>query len=93
MRQFIVKRWLAETVVAHGQEFYPHRLPGFVAVSDIERVGLVTYLIDGGNCEIITLDSLRPGLGVGTALIEAVKAIAQEAGCDRLWLMTTNDNL
>jgi len=36
---------------------------------------------------------LRPGLGVGTALIEAVKAIVQEAGCDRLWLMTTNDNL
>jgi ribosomal protein S18 acetylase RimI-like enzyme len=93
VKQFIVKRWHAETVVAHGQEFYPRRLPGFVAVSDIECIGLVTYLIDGGSCEIITLDSLRPGLGVGTALIEAVKAIAQEAGCDSLWLMTTNDNL
>lgn len=93
VKQFIVKRWHSETVVAHGQEFYPHRLPGFVAVSDIERIGLVTYRIGGGSCEIITLDSLRPGLGVGTALIEAVKAIAHEAGCNRLWLMTTNDNL
>jgi hypothetical protein len=35
----------------------------------------------------------HPGQGVGTALIEAVKVAAIEAGCRRLWLMTTNDNL
>lgn len=93
VRQFMVQRWHAETVVAHGQEFYPHLLPGFVAVLDIERIGLVTYRIDRGSCEIITLDSLRPGLGVGTALIEAVKTVAQETACDRLWLIATNDNL
>jgi RimJ/RimL family protein N-acetyltransferase len=30
---------------------------------------------------------------VGTALIEAVTEAAREAGCRRLWLITTNDNL
>jgi ribosomal protein S18 acetylase RimI-like enzyme len=44
-------------------------------------------------CEIVTLNSLRPGQGIGTALIEAVKAAASAAGCLRLWLITTNDNL
>ena len=31
--------------------------------------------------------------GVGTALIKAVIAAARAAGCRRLWLITTNDNL
>jgi N-acetylglutamate synthase-like GNAT family acetyltransferase len=33
------------------------------------------------------------GQGVGTALIEEVKAEARSQGCTRLWLITTNDNL
>jgi ribosomal protein S18 acetylase RimI-like enzyme len=55
--------------------------------------GLVTYHIAGNGCEIVTLDSLRPSLGIGTTLIESVKAAAGAAGCRRLWLITTNDNL
>ena len=30
--------------------------------------------------------------GTGTALIEAVERLAADAGCDRLWVITTNDN-
>jgi DNA-3-methyladenine glycosylase I len=32
-------------------------------------------------------------MGIGTALIDAVKVAAAEAGCRRLWLVTTNDNM
>ena len=32
-------------------------------------------------------------MGVGTALIEAVKTVGQQRGYKRLWLVTTNDNL
>ena len=56
-------------------------------------LGLVTYHVDEDACEIVTIDSLVPSRGVGTALIEAVKVAAIEAGCKRLWLITTNDNL
>ena len=49
--------------------------------------------IAGDACEIVTLDSLIEGQGIGTTLIEAVKAAAEAAGCRRLWLVTTNDNL
>ena len=31
--------------------------------------------------------------GVGTALVEAVRARALDAGCGLLWVVTTNDNV
>ena len=31
--------------------------------------------------------------GVGTALLDAVRDAAVQAGCRRIWLITTNDNL
>ncbi|NMG08227.1 GNAT family N-acetyltransferase [Brasilonema sp. UFV-L1] len=93
VKHFTVNHWSADTVVAHGKVFSPHLLPGFVAILNNERIGLVTYHICDGSCEIITLDSLHHGIGVGTALIEAVKVEARQAGCQRLWLVTTNDNL
>jgi GNAT superfamily N-acetyltransferase len=89
----IASRWGSHVVVAHGTVYRPAGLPGFVARRDGEWVGLVTYHIAGGACEIISLDSLQPGIGVGTALLDAVERAARGAGCIRLWLITTNDNL
>jgi GNAT superfamily N-acetyltransferase len=67
-------------------------LPGFIATHYSKPVGLVTYRIDGNECEIVTMNSLLEGIGIGSALIAAVKNVAAEAGCKRLWLITTNDN-
>ncbi|MBI5879019.1 MAG: GNAT family N-acetyltransferase [Chloroflexi bacterium] len=89
----ITRRWGAETVVAHGRTYRPHMLDGFAAVLAGEIVGLLTFTVDGDACEIVTLDSLRQGAGVGTALIAAMRDEAQRRGCRRLWLITTNDNL
>lgn len=93
----IAESWGAETVVVHrrpigGTVFHPAELPGFVAEVGEEIVGLLTYHIEGQECEIVTLDSWREGLGVGSALIEAMTQAARQAGCRRLWLITTNDN-
>lgn len=93
IRQHVTATWHAEIVVAHGEVFRPHELPGFIALADGEAVGLVTYRIDGDGCEIVTIDSIRPGGGIGTRLIDTVKEVALRAGCGRLWLLTTNDNL
>jgi GNAT superfamily N-acetyltransferase len=91
--QFITERWGAEFVVAHYEVLHCRDLPGFVATDGEEKVGLLTYTIIGNDCEIVSLDSLRPCTGVGTGLIDAVKGIAIEFGCKRLWLVTTNDNM
>jgi len=80
-------------VVAHGQVYFPARLPGFVALIGGERIGLLTYIITGGECEVVTLNSVQEKRGAGTALIEAIEGAARDAGCRRIWLITTNDNL
>ena len=90
---FIAERWGAETVVAHGTVYRPSELPGFVALIDGERAGLVTYHVDGAAREIVSIDSTQPGRGIGSALIAAVKQEARQQGCRRVWLITTNDNL
>lgn len=89
----LVEHWGSQLVVSRGQIHDPSQLSGFIAISTGKRVGLVTYRVDGEDCEIVTLDSWQENIGVGTALIDAVKRVAIEAGCSRLWLITTNDNL
>jgi ADP-ribose pyrophosphatase YjhB (NUDIX family)/GNAT superfamily N-acetyltransferase len=90
---FIRERWGSDVVVGRGLVHRPECLPGFVAVADNGRVGLATYEITDASCELVTLDSVLANRGVGTALIRAVIDAAVEAGCERLWLITTNDNL
>src|SRR5574341_89696 len=90
--QFIREHWGAEIVVARGAIYRPSDLPGFAALGD-NPIGLITYRIEGDACEIVTLDSLEPNHGIGSALIEHVVGAARASGCRRVWLITTNDNL
>jgi ribosomal protein S18 acetylase RimI-like enzyme len=92
-KQFLAEQWGTDFVIAHGVVYHPRELPGFVAMRNDTPVGLLTYNIEGDSCEIVTIDSLAPSSGIGTALIEAVKAEALRSHCRRLWLITTNDNL
>ena len=66
-------------------------LPGFVAEEDGGPRGLATYRVGGDECELAFIEAFERGRGVGTALLEAVRAAA--AGCARIWVVTTNDNL
>ena len=56
-------------------------------------VGYALYEIAQGQCELLVLQSMVENTGVGTALINAVIDVARAAGCVRVWLITTNDNL
>jgi GNAT superfamily N-acetyltransferase len=69
----------------------PAELAGFVAIHADERLGLITYRTTNEDCEVVTLNSLRPGGGTGTALLRAVKQLADGRGI-RLWLITTDEN-
>ena len=90
----IVRGWGADFVVTCGRKVFPADIDGFYAVTDNgEKVGLATYEIVDDQCEVVTLDALRKFPGIGTALIEKVALAARDAGCRRLWLVTTNDNL
>ena len=87
------ERWGAKEIVSRGRLRDASELPGFAAVDSGRPIGLVTYAVEGDSCELVTLDSLAEGAGVGSALLEAAVEVARAGGCRRLWLITTNDNL
>ena len=66
--------------------------PGYTAMRNNTLSGLITYNIEDQECEITSLNSLEEGIGIGTSLVEAVRNKAREAGCSRLFVITTNDN-
>ncbi|MDR9451476.1 MAG: GNAT family N-acetyltransferase, partial [Acidimicrobiia bacterium] len=55
-------------------------------------LGVLQYQRSGNDIEIVILISTVRRQGVGRALVEAAQAMGREAGCHRLWLITTNDN-
>ena len=93
LRQFWKENWGDEFVVAHGVVYRPDNLDGFIAFEGREWIGGITYDFSGSDCEIISLDSLREGQGLGTLLIEKAIGAARVRGCQRIFLITTNDNL
>lgn len=67
--------------------------PALLAERDGELAGVLTYVVDGDSCEVLTLHATERFGGVGTALLQAVEEVALRAGCSRLWVITTNDNV
>lgn len=82
-----------EVVVTRGKVHDPASLPGFVAWRGEDPCGIATYRIEDEECELVTLDVLLPGRGIGTGLLGKVEKAARAAGAKRLWLVTSNDNL
>lgn len=91
--QFIRAQWGSVVMVSRGVLYHPAELPGFIAEEQDEVVGLLAYHLVGDECEVVIIAATRPFQGIGTGLLTAVKEMAQAAGCRRLWLITTNDNL
>jgi ribosomal protein S18 acetylase RimI-like enzyme len=91
--RFARERWGSELVVADGRVHHLAELAGFADLDGERVIGLVTYLIEGERCEVISLDAVEQGRGVGSELLECAVSAAREAGCRRLELITTNDNL
>lgn len=91
---FITRTWGSTRMVSRGTLYHVLDYPGFVAIcTEGTPQGIVTYRINADQCEILLLHSDREGAGIGAALVERVKEAASAAGCTRLWLVTTNDNI
>ena len=90
---FIRKQWFTTEMILRGQVVDMTQAEGFFAEEEDEIIGLITYEVSDRILEILSLDSLRPGRGLGTALIERVVQTARELGCRKIVVITTNDNL
>ncbi|RPJ24668.1 MAG: GNAT family N-acetyltransferase [Chloroflexi bacterium] len=93
LRQFWTEHWGGEEMISRGRVYRPEQLEGFVAEDGNEWIGLLTFFIEAGECEVTSLDSLRAGQGIGSMLIDRAIAEARARNCKRLFLITTNDNL
>lgn len=91
--QVLKRYWASVNVVSRGQLYDASKLPAIIAYQDDNPIGLLTYHISGKEYEIVTLNSLIENMGVGSKLIQSAKNIASTQHCERIWLITTNDNL
>ena len=93
LKEWMREYWGAEYVVGHDEVLDPTTMPGYAAVKDGQWIGLISYCVRNKSCEIVVINTLDQGQGVGTLLIRQVLRDAQAQGCARVWLVTTNDNL
>ena len=93
VNDILINEWESTNIIIRGKIIDGTKLNGFVAVRDNEIIGLITYIIDNNECEIVSLNSFEENKGVATKLINVVKEIAIKEKCSRLKLITTNDNI
>jgi ribosomal protein S18 acetylase RimI-like enzyme len=80
-------------VARRGSIECPLDHPALLAEEDERLLGVLTYVVDGTECEVLSLHADERRRGVGSALVAEVRRVAAAAGATRLWLITTNDNL
>jgi GNAT superfamily N-acetyltransferase len=93
IERYLSEAWGSTTVVSRGQAHDASNLPALVALRGDVIIGLATYRFANGECELVTLDALRRGEGIGSALLTRASEEARRRGCRRVWLITTTDNL
>ncbi|MGE5617597.1 MAG: GNAT family N-acetyltransferase, partial [Candidatus Woesearchaeota archaeon] len=89
----LTREWGSSQIVSRGQIHDAATAPALGAFRDGRMAGLATYETREDQCEVLTLNAFTPRQGIGAALLRATARAAKSAGCRRLWLITTNDNL
>jgi GNAT superfamily N-acetyltransferase len=93
VNKLLSNNWGSTIMVTRGKVHNLEQLPGFIAMEDGEIKGLITYEMRENECEIISLDSFEEGRGIGSRLLQQVIQEAKLHNCNRVWLITTNDNV
>ncbi|KMK97462.1 GNAT family N-acetyltransferase [Rossellomorea marisflavi] len=90
---FFLRHWGGTEMVISTGIHDCVNLDGFACLEDNKILGLITFVYGNQECEIISLDSLREGVGIGSFLLRRVEEEAVINGCLSLSVITTNDNL
>ncbi len=87
-----IKNWGSDLMVTKGKTYRALDYPGYIALDNDEVIGLIIYRIEDKECEILSIDSLSENKGVGSMLLEKVVKVSSDYCCNRIWLITSNDN-
>ncbi len=93
VNNILINEWESTNIVIRGKIIDGTKLNGFTAIKNNKIIGLITYMIENNECEIVSLKSFEENKGIATKLIETVKQLAIENNCTRLKLITNNYNI
>jgi GNAT superfamily N-acetyltransferase len=93
LRELWQREWGGEMMVSRGHVYRLDQLQSLLAWDGDTPIGAATFHIADGGCELMSINATVEGKGVGSLLLTAVEEAARAAGCRRVWLITSNDNL
>jgi ribosomal protein S18 acetylase RimI-like enzyme len=93
LRQTHASVWGSVLVARKGELLDVSTFPGFVVISDGDRVGVAVFCVRGEEYEVVSIWAVTEGVGVGRALMQRCFEDARARRCRRVWLMTTNNNV
>ena len=93
VNQFLIDNWFSSDMSVRGEIIDGTKIDGFLLQENNKIIGLITYKCFGDVCDIISLDSKKENMGIGTMLVKEVEKMAINNNCKKLRLITTNDNM
>ena len=93
VNQFFIDNWFSTDMSIRGEIIDGTKLDGFLLREENTIIGLVTYIFFDDICEIVSLDSKRENMGIGSVLLKEVEKIAKNNNSQKMRLITTNDNM
>jgi ribosomal protein S18 acetylase RimI-like enzyme len=93
VNHFFIDNWYSTDMSLRGKIIDGTKLDGFLLQEDNTIIGLVTYTFFDDICEIVSLDSKRENIGIGSALLKQIEKVALDNNCKKMRLITTNDNM
>jgi ribosomal protein S18 acetylase RimI-like enzyme len=91
--EFFNEHWGSTEMVISSGIYNCSELDGFIFQENNQILGLVTVAFHEEEAEIISLDSISEGRGIGSLLTKEVEKFVQQKGFPKVSLVTTNDNL
>lgn len=93
VNQFFIDNWFSTDMSVRGEIIDGTKLDGFLLQEENTIIGLVTYTFFNDVCEIVSLDSKKENIGIGSTLLKEVERVAIDNNCKKMRLITTNDNM
>ena len=90
---FFTQHWGSAQMIISSGTYDCAKLDGYVYNEGASIIGLVTYVVHADSLEVISLDSIQEGKGIGSGLMTEVEQFALEHAIPKIELITTNDNL
>lgn len=79
-------------IVNAGELIDLRKFPSFVAAQSGQPVGFVTFRCGAPRADVLAINVLERGAGIGTALLAKAEAVVRENGASCIRICTTNDN-